>query len=517
VGDVGQPHFAVFELAEPIAASDAAASDAASLRVSLEFKDANSQTALGRFRLSAIGDPLLLGQVKKRLAAKDISDPWQKLAVVYQLEGQQQVIDQLVERRPQLAGRIGAAFSQNEDWSRAVEIFSRGITPATTDAELLSRRALAYEALQNWEAAAADWTRAATGNPNGAKLLADFALRLANVEQLPLSRTVRQNAQEMLEQALQTDPGDAIVAEQLAELLLSASPADAARLASAGDLWLRLAVGYALTGEAEPANKYFATALDATSTLETEQPIVQEASRFESILAALHEQRPHDSLLQLAGARHLAKLDSKHLAEQRPADAQRGLEQSRELFTGFLADHPTTEWIVATVESAQSVNGATLSKLADGSILASGHNPDQDTFTVRLQTDLSQAEAIRLEPLPDDSLPNRDSGRSSNFNLTGITVHREPIAADGSGQPIQIQSAWVDYSDRDSGGARDGADGIIDSSDQTHWSVHPRQHEAHEAILQFAGAVDLSGGATLTVQLHFQQKLNLGSDARIPT
>jgi tetratricopeptide (TPR) repeat protein len=302
LGDVGQQHVAVFELDQPIAASDAA-----TLRVSLEFKHPSGQTGLGRFRLSAISDPLLLDQVKKRFAARELSDPWQKLAVVYQLEGQQPAIDQLVERRPQLASRIGAVFSQNEDWSRAVEVFSRGITPATTDVELLSNRARAYEGLKNWEAAAADWTRAAAGNPNGAKLLADFALRLAEVEQLPLSRTVRQEAQRMLEQALQADPGDSIVAEKLAELLLSASPADSARLGSVSDPWLRLAVGYALSGETEPATKYFAAALDAAPAMEAEQPIVREASRFEVILAALHQQRPHDSLLQLALAKNLAK------------------------------------------------------------------------------------------------------------------------------------------------------------------------------------------------------------------
>ena len=37
---------------------------------------------------------------------------------------------------------------------------------------MLSNRARAHEALEHWDAAAADWSAAATGNPDGAKLKA---------------------------------------------------------------------------------------------------------------------------------------------------------------------------------------------------------------------------------------------------------------------------------------------------------------------------------------------------------
>ena len=101
-----------------------------------------------------------------------------------------------------------------------MEIYSRGITPETTDALLLSKRARAYEALKNWDAAAADWSRAATGNPEGAKLLAEFGRRLAAGGQVPLANGQFEKAQALYERSLEADPENDVVATELAQLLL---------------------------------------------------------------------------------------------------------------------------------------------------------------------------------------------------------------------------------------------------------------------------------------------------------
>src|SRR5205085_464418 len=97
--------------------------------------------------------------------------------------GNEAAIDQLVQRRPQLAGPIGDLFTQgkdeDKDWRRAISLYGKAITAVNPDVQLLSKRARAQEALSNWDAAAADWSRAALGNPDGAKLLAEFARRLA--------------------------------------------------------------------------------------------------------------------------------------------------------------------------------------------------------------------------------------------------------------------------------------------------------------------------------------------------
>jgi WD40 repeat protein/tetratricopeptide (TPR) repeat protein len=183
---------------------------------------------LGRFRLSVSGDPAALDREQKHFAATDpwkFTNPWQKLAAAYQLKGDQRAIDQLVERRPKLAGLIGDLFIQGKDEDkslrRALALYTKGITAATPDAELLSKRARAYEALKKWDAAAADWSRAATGNPGGPRLLADFARRLASGGQAPLAKAQLDKSQALYQQMLKADPENDLVASELAQLLLN--------------------------------------------------------------------------------------------------------------------------------------------------------------------------------------------------------------------------------------------------------------------------------------------------------
>jgi len=158
---------------------------------------------------------------QKQFAAMIIADPWAGFAAAYRLGRDQEAIDQLVERRPQLAGQIGDLFAADKDWPRAVEIYSRGITAKTSDAVLLTKRARAYESLASWDAAAADWARAATGNPEGARLLADFAQRLAAGDQVPLANGQFAKAQALYERSLSADPENDVVATELAQLLLN--------------------------------------------------------------------------------------------------------------------------------------------------------------------------------------------------------------------------------------------------------------------------------------------------------
>jgi len=96
----------------------------------------------------------------------------------------------------------------------------------------------------------------------------------------------------------------------------------------------------------------------------------------------------------------------------------------------------TANWIVLNPDSFVSANGATLSKLGDFSILASGFSPNTDIYTVTATTFLTGITGIRLEVLEDPSLPFNGPGRQpengniclSEFELS-ITQIPEPSAA----------------------------------------------------------------------------------------
>src|SRR5439155_25068956 len=82
------------------------------------------------------------------------------------------------------------------------------------------------------------------------------------------------------------------------------------------------------------------------------------------------------------------------------------------------------EWHVARPESVASAGGATVEKLDDGAIKLSGTNPDNDTYTVIVDTDIPRVGAIRIEALVDPQLPSTGPGRTphGNFVLSELTV-----------------------------------------------------------------------------------------------
>ena len=100
-----------------------------------------------------------------------------------------------------------------------------------------------------------------------------------------------------------------------------------------------------------------------------------------------------------------------------------------------------------------SAAGATLTRLPDGSVLAGGLNPVVDTYTVEAMTGLSGITGLRLEALPDPSLPRHGPGRdpgSGNFHLDAI---RLSTASPGRSAPVPVRltRACADYSDPRSG------------------------------------------------------------------
>jgi hypothetical protein len=110
---------------------------------------------------------------------------------------------------------------------------------------------------------------------------------------------------------------------------------------------------------------------------------------------------------------------------------------NRALFAdGLISDGDVTaNWVVLDPDSYVSAAGATLTKLGDLSILASGISPDTDVYTIAATTSLTGITGIRLEAIEDPSLPFDGPGRqpiNGNFCLSelelSITQVPEPSA-----------------------------------------------------------------------------------------
>ncbi len=93
------------------------------------------------------------------------------------------------------------------------------------------------------------------------------------------------------------------------------------------------------------------------------------------------------------------------------------------------------QWHLLKPITVHSKGGATLEVLEDNSILASGTNPEQETYEVIVELPPGKWSAVRLEGLTHESLPRNGVGRSDNSNvvLTDFSMHIAPPVGGTSG------------------------------------------------------------------------------------
>jgi hypothetical protein len=102
----------------------------------------------------------------------------------------------------------------------------------------------------------------------------------------------------------------------------------------------------------------------------------------------------------------------------------------------------TVEWQTLSPSAIKSSDGTMLALQPDASILASGSRPENDTYTIDADGDWTGVTAIRLEVLPDASLPSQGSGRADdgNFVLSRFAATAEPRdAAPRKGRFVRIE------------------------------------------------------------------------------
>ena len=161
-----------------------------------------------------------------------------------------------------------------------------------------------------------------------------------------------------------------------------------------------------------------------------------------------------------------------------------------------------SDWAPLDPLEYRSVGGATLKKLEDHSILASGENPAVETYTIAARASIMNITGLRLELLPDDSLPARGPGRSHNGNivLTDVKLAVRPAAA-AAGTNAAFRQASADFSQKDFPIAN-----AIDADPKTGWAIDPEAGTSHTAVFELAAPVVAADGEVLTITLAFQSQ-----------
>ncbi|GDY08666.1 MAG: DUF1549 domain-containing protein [Planctomycetota bacterium] len=148
----------------------------------------------------------------------------------------------------------------------------------------------------------------------------------------------------------------------------------------------------------------------------------------------------------------------------------------------------------------ESDGNVTFTAQKDGSFLASGPNPNSATYTITGKTMVAGVAAIRLDVLPDNSLPAKGPGRVAhgNFVLSEMIVEVSPTADFASTRKLEFAGAKADFEQADKPWR---AADVIDGKEDTGWAVAPQYGKEHWAIFALKEPLAVNGSVFVRVQL----------------
>ncbi|MDZ4818146.1 MAG: PSD1 and planctomycete cytochrome C domain-containing protein [Planctomycetota bacterium] len=157
----------------------------------------------------------------------------------------------------------------------------------------------------------------------------------------------------------------------------------------------------------------------------------------------------------------------------------------------------TTNWTILTAAQLHADGEVKLNSQPDGSILSSGALPEVANYTVTCEIPLERITAVRLEVLPDDSLPQRGPGRQPNGNLhlSEFEVYLEKYE-----HLVKLDAALADF--QETGFEITKA---IDNDHKTSWGIFPEVGKPHTATFRLTESLQGARAKKLHVILRQQR------------
>jgi mono/diheme cytochrome c family protein len=169
------------------------------------------------------------------------------------------------------------------------------------------------------------------------------------------------------------------------------------------------------------------------------------------------------------------------------------------LARGVAPARPT--WMIVAPSALTSKGGATFTRQADGSYLASGTNSDTDEYRLEFSAALGPVTAIRIEALADGSLPKSGPGRADNgnFGLCDARLTIVPADASATATAVKLTRPRADF---EQAGLPVAA--AIDDDPKSCWAVDPEFGKNHVAAFDLEAPVTPVSGERLALALKFE-------------
>jgi mono/diheme cytochrome c family protein len=168
-----------------------------------------------------------------------------------------------------------------------------------------------------------------------------------------------------------------------------------------------------------------------------------------------------------------------------------------------------------SIESVSATSEAVLTSQPDGSWLVSGARPPEDVYTVTFRVpaqdasaplDIAQLAALRLDVLPDPSLPGDGPGRADNGNFVLSQV--EVAVAAGTEPPtaVKLRMARADFTQK----GFDVAQAIDPAQADKGWAIAPQLATPHWAVFELDSPVQ-PGTVMQTITVRLVQRYSKGN------
>ena len=221
-------------------------------------------------------------------------------------------------------------------------------------------------------------------------------------------------------------------------------------------------------------------------------------------------------LHQNAGVRVVVKLDQQYgeahtLGKFRlsigaiQTESQSGVELAEKAFENWVQEKSkqAVHWTVLK-PGKMTTNLPFLELLSDGSILASGDQTKFDVYDLTFDDLPSPVTAIRLEVLPDESLPGKGPGRVYYEGTPGDFFLND-LALTVDGQRKSFRRATESFA----AGGNVAAYAIDDKAD-THWSIGRGVGQRHAAVFQLSEPLVGAKSFELKLTSEFYYAVGLG-------
>jgi len=200
-----------------------------------------------------------------------------------------------------------------------------------------------------------------------------------------------------------------------------------------------------------------------------------------------------------------------HSDRQSAEEKQTHFQQT---YQAWIAKHSkqANHWKPLHATELKALNRATLTALDDGSVLASGDRPNNDTYLATYPIpEAQQITAIRLEVLPHDSLPDRGPGRAS-FQAAAVVGHKgdfmlsefEVSLKSGKNPQAKAKRLTFKNATEDFAPEKTSAAKTIDGTLDTGWKITGQIGKPHQCVYELEQPVTMQAGKQLVVTLKQQ-------------